>query len=241
MKHFVIFILILNAFQPVFSQGQDSTVINILFQGAVFDATTLKPVPNSQIFVNSSFSSASDSRGEFALYVGLRDTVEFKTLGYKSSSVIVNDSLAEKQYVAGIYLSTDTLSIAEVIIIPRIGNLKSEMLNSKSRIPAEMENARYNVAVSAYQGRTTTGSLGDAESNYQLLRQQQKTSASERGQIPSDRIAGLSPFMLIPAAYMLMRGLPQKAPAYKPDLSDFELEQIMKKYKQSIQPKKLQE
>lgn len=225
------FLILFDACGPLFSQGRDSTAVSILFQGIVFDASTLKPVSNSQIFVNRSFSSVSNSKGEFALYAYLRDTLEIKSLGYKDATVVVNDSLAGRQYVAGIYITSDTLSIPEVIIVPRMSNLRSEILNSKSRIPAEMENARYNVAVSAYQGRTTTGSLGDAESNYQVLRQQQKTNAYEKGQIPSDRIAGLSPFMLLPAAYLLIHGFPQKAPAYKPDISDFELEQIMKKYK----------
>lgn len=67
-------------------------------------------------------------------------------------------------------------------------------------------------------------------SNYELLRTQQKYNAYEKGQIPSDRIAGLSPFMLLPAAYMLMHGLPDKPNAIKPDVSNFELDQMMKRY-----------
>lgn len=231
MKQLLFAILfIAGVLQYASGQENDSSGIRILFQGIVFDASSLKSIPAAQIFLNRSFSSISDEKGAFALYAFVRDTVVFKSLGYKPVTVIIGDSLAEKQFLAGIYMKTDTLEIGEVVIIPRLGNLKSEILNSKSKIPEQMENARYNVAVSAYQGRNSTGRLGDPTSNYELLRSQQKYDAYEKGQIPSDRIAGLSPFMLLPAAYMLMHGLPSGPAPIKPDVSDFELDQMMKRY-----------
>jgi hypothetical protein len=93
-----------------------------------------------------------------------------------------------------------------------------------------MENAKYNVAVSGYQGRTTTGRLGDPASNYDLLKERQKVDAYERGGIPSNKIAGLNPFILLPAAYLLLHGLPEKAPPLKPDISDYDLDQLNKRY-----------
>ena len=66
----------------------------------------------------------------------------------------------------------------------------------------------------------------------------QKVNAFERGGIPSDRIIGLNPLLLVPGVYMLMRGLPQTPPPFKPDLSDYELEQLNKKFLESLQPKK---
>jgi hypothetical protein len=237
MKRFTVVLILAFFIQVANCQDKDTSRISILFQGLVFDAATLKPVPNTQILVNRAFASVSDDKGVFALYVKLKDTVVFRNLGYKQTSVIIGDSLAQRQYVAGIYLRTDTLEIGEVIIVPRMGNLKSEILNTKSKMPAEMENARYNVAVSAYQGRTSAGKLGDPASNYDLLRQRQKVDAYEKGQIPSDRIAGLSPFLLLPAAYLLIHGMPQKTPAMKPDISDYELDQIMKKYEESLKSK----
>lgn len=160
-QHLFTILFIAGVLQYASGQGNDSTRIRILFQGVVFDASTLKSIANTQIFLNRSFSSISDEKGAFALYAFVRDTVIFKSLGYKPTSVVIGDSLAEKQYLAGIYMKTDTLQIGEVVIIPRLGNLRSEILNSKSRIPEQMENARYNVAVSAYQGRNSTGRLGD--------------------------------------------------------------------------------
>lgn len=104
-----------------------------------------------------------------------------------------------------------------------------------------MNNARYNVAISGYQGRTTTGKLGDPSSNYGLLRQQQKINAYERGGIPSDMISGINPFLLVPAAYLLIHGLPEKTAPMEKKLTNQEIEQINEKYLESIELKKTKE
>lgn len=206
--------------------------MRILFQGLIFDSKTFKPLPNSQIWINKSFSSVSNNDGTFAFYVNIFDTLVFTSLGYSPTTLVVSDTLAGKPHIAGIYMNSDTLSIGEVVIVPKNINLKSEILRAKSKVPPEMENAKYNVAVSAYQGRTTTGKLGDPASNYDLLKQQQRINAYERGGIPSDKIAGLNPFILLPAAYLLLHGLPEKPPPLKPDISDYDLDQLNKRYKE---------
>ncbi|MGE5418553.1 MAG: hypothetical protein ACM3UT_00130 [Chloroflexota bacterium] len=200
------------------------------------DSETYNPLPGTQLFVNKSFKSVTDSNGAFAIYVSVSDTIIFSRTGYKPADVIISDTLVGKQYIAGIFMSQDTLQIGEVIIVPRVSNLRSEIMNTRTRTSPEVENARHNVAVSAYQGRTTTGKLGDPATNYEMLRQRQRINAYERGGIPSDRIVGLSPFMLIPAAYLLMNGLPEKPASFKPDISDRELDEIMKRYLEKNKP-----
>jgi hypothetical protein len=101
-----------------------------------------------------------------------------------------------------------------------------------------MDNARYNVAISAYQGRTTQGKLGDPSANYDLIRERQKVNAYEKGGIPSDKIAGISPFLLVPAAYLLIHGVPEKTAPLEQKLTDQELDQIQKKYFESFKHQK---
>lgn len=204
--------------------------MTIMFRGIIMDAGTLKPLPNAQIFLNSRFNAVSRSDGSFGIYTGLLDTLMFSHLGYQSTTLVVSDTLTGKEFAAGIYLKSDTTEIGEVIIIPRNTNLRSEIMNARIKTTPEIENAKYNVAVSAYQGRTTTGSLGDPSSNYEMLRQKQRTDAYEKGGIPSDKMIGLSPFMLLPAAYLIMNGLPEKPSPYKPDISASELEELNRKY-----------
>jgi hypothetical protein len=209
---------------------ESSTGFRILFHGIVMDKSTFSPLSNTQISVNKVFSAVSNTDGTFSFYVYKNDTVLFKQLGYKSVSWLVSDTLKGNEFVAGIYMPADTVSIGEVIIVPRNNNLRYEIMNSPSKIPSTMDNARYNVAISAYQGRTTTGKLGDPSSNYGLIRQQQKVYAQERGGIPSDKIAGFSPMMILPAAYLLIHGLPEKPGAMEKRLTKEEIEKIQKKY-----------
>ncbi len=225
-----VLITVLALLNSVFGQDSKQENIRILFQGRVIDSKSLSSLPGSQLFVNRAFSAISDEKGSFALYVSVNDTLVFTRTGYKPATFIINDTLVGKQYIAGIFMSSDTLEIEEVIIVPRIANLRTELLNSRRETKPEIENARYNVAVSAYQGRVSTGELGDPESNYDVIRQRHKINAYERGGIPSDRIVGLSPFMLIPAAYLLIHGLPEKPAPLKPDITDRELNDLIDKY-----------
>lgn len=206
----------------------------ILFHGLVMDENTLRPLPGSQIIINNSFSSISDEQGQFAFYVRRGDTVTFSRLGYKSSILNISDTLTGREFVAGIYMNTDTLSIDEVVIIPRYSNLRSEIFTSKPESNTQIENARYNLEVSSYQGQIGQSKLGDPSINYEVIRQQQRSNAITKGQIPSDRIVGISPLMLIPAAYLLMNGLPEKPSPLKPQVTEQEIDQIHRKYVETL-------
>ncbi len=202
------------------------------------DAGTFSPIVNSSITINKVFSSVSGADGSFAFYVNKNDTILFNSLGYKRTLLIISDTLTGKEFIAGVYMKSDTLSIGEVIIVPGFRNIKSEIMNAPGKTPSTMENARYNVAVSAYAGRNSINKLGDPTSNYEMLRQRQKVDAFEKGGIPSDKIMGLSPLILIPAAYMLMKGLPEKPAPVTPGLTDSELNQLQKKYFETLKERK---
>ena len=232
----ILSIFILN--QTVFSQEIKNAGSTILFHGLVMDANSFSPISNSEILINSTFSSVSGIDGTFAFYVNRNDTVVFKNLGYRSTVLYISDTLTGREFIAGVYMHADTVSIGEVIIVPRFTNLKSEIMNSRSKTPATMENARYNVAVSAYQGRNSQNRLGNPAANYELLRQKQRVDAYERGGIPSDKILGISPLLLIPAAYLLIQGLPEKPAPLKPQLTDQEVDQIQKKYLETLKQRK---
>lgn len=194
------------------------------------DANSFAPVPNSQIMINSLFSSLSREDGSFAVYVRRNDTVVFRSLGFKPSLIYVNDTLRGSEYITGVFMSADTVSIGEVVILPGYSNLKYEILNAKSAIPADMENARYNVAISAYQGKTSQAVLGDPIDNYNLISQRQKMATFEKGGIPAEHIAGFSPLLFLPAAYLLIHGLPERPPPIRPGLTDDEVKKIHKRF-----------
>lgn len=216
-----------------FSQVQGPGEARFVFSGVVRDASTNEPLPNTQIFIRRSFVTASEQDGTFAVSVSRRDTLVFRLLGYQPAYLYVSDTLTGKEFLAGVYMKTDTLSIGEVIIVPRPVNLRTEIFKPPPAPNQELENAKYNMAVSSYQGKMSVGKLGDPASNYSVMHQQMRTYAFEKGTIPSDRIVGFSPFMIVPAAYLLINGFPQKPSAMKPNLTRQEVEQLHQRYLES--------
>lgn len=211
----------------------------ILFHGIVADASTLEPLTGTQIKINRGLFFISEKDGTFAFYVNRKDTVFFRRLGYKSTQLYVSDTLSGNEFIAGIYMHADTISIGEVVIIPRLRNLKNDILKSRPETNTEIENAKYNVAVSAYIGKNSISTLSDPATNYGHIRQQLRQDAYEKGSIvPSDRMVGLNPFILLPAAYLLIHGLPEKPAPLKPQLSEKEINQINDRYKEILQQRK---
>jgi hypothetical protein len=233
------FILLLVIVNICWSSAQVTTNPEggIFFHGIVRDASTFSPLPNSQIIINKALNSVSDEEGQFSFWGNKKDTVIISQLGYKPAVINISDTLSGKEFLAGVYLRSDTIHIGEVIILPRLTSLKYEILNTPVTTSPEMENAKYNVALSAYQGRITQGSLGDPQANYNIIHQQQKIEAYERGGIPSNRIVGLNPFMILPAAYLLLNGLPPKPEPIKVPLTQQEIDQIHERYLESIENK----
>jgi hypothetical protein len=237
MKHLLFTVVSIFIFlQSGLTQVTEDT--KILFRGLVIDASTFSPISNTQIMINRAFSSISGEDGTFSFYVTRLDTIIFKSLGYKQSTLLVSDTLKGQEFITGIYMNSDTVSIGEVVIVPKYTNLKSDILNARSKTPANMENAKYNVAISAYQGKTSQNVLGDPANNYAVIAQRQKIDAYEKGGIPSDRIAGISPLLLIPAAYLLIHGLPEKPPAMRPQMTDQEVSEVHRKYLETHSQKK---
>lgn len=233
-RNALIFLLLLSVTCCLNGQVLNDSDTRILFHGLVVDATTMKPVEGSQIMVNRVFVTITDKEGKFAFNVNRNDTLVFSMLGYRPAVFQLGDTLSGKEFIAGIYLYSDTLEIPEVVIIPRYSDLRSEIFTSRPETSQIMENAKYNLEVSSYQGRVTQGRLGDPTINYEVLRQQQRSEAYSRGQIPSDRIVGLSPFMILPAAYLLMNGLPGKPVPLRPQLTEKEVDDLHKKYMEKI-------
>jgi hypothetical protein len=229
-KHFVLTFCFIFFFTSCFCQDIKDASGKILFHGLAMDAKSESPLTNSQIVINGSLYSVTDKDGRFAFYVNKNDTVIFSRLGYKQVVLYVSDTLSGKEFITGIYMNADTLSIGEVVIVPRMTNLKSEILSARTPASPQIEYAKDNLAVSAYQGRVTQGRMGDPSTNYVVLTHKQHMDAYSKGMIPTDQIAAISPLMLIPAVYLLIHGLPEKPPPLQPRLTEQEINQIHKKY-----------
>jgi hypothetical protein len=210
----------------------------ILLRGIVKDASSESPLFNTQIFVNHNFITSTDSSGTFSFRITRNDSVLFRNLGYKPTLLRITDTLAMNEVMAGVYMTSDTIMIGEVIIIPKRPNFRSEILNAPVASTPERENAKYNMQVAAYQGKVAQGKLDDPASNYGVIRGQLSQAARERGQISSNQMVAVSPLVVIPLAYMIIKGMPGKPEPLVPDLTKEELDQIHRKYMESQRSRK---
>lgn len=198
----------------------------LLFHGVILDYDTREPLSGAHFIVEHRSAGAADDRGLISFYAHPHDTVTFSCVGYKEVKMVISDTLFAKEYMTGIFMSTDTLMIAGVIVIPRLGNLRAEIMSRRPLPDNEMVNAANNLKISTYQGLTGANKLGDPATNYELLRQQQKVDAYEKGGIPSDKMFSFSPFTIIPLIYILAKGLPADPKPPEPYMSPKELQQI---------------
>lgn len=218
----LLFFLILGLLPLKTASGQQPGPI--LFHGVVFDAATRQPLPDAHWKVGSRSAGAADSRGMFSFYAHRNDTVTFTCIGYRHFSMTVQDTLRAREYTAGIYLTGDTTMIPAVVVIPRLGNIRAEIMSERPSQNQEVINATNNLRMAVYQGLTNQPELGDPATNYELLRQKQRMDAYERGQIPSGQMVGLSPFTLIPLIYMLAVGPPEDPEPPAPHISARDME-----------------
>jgi hypothetical protein len=171
-------------------------------------------------------AGAADDRGMVSFYARHRDTIRFSCVGYKDFNMVIGDTLLAQEYVLGIYLTSDTLMIPAVVVMPRLVNMRAEIMAVKPGVDDATINATNNLKISTYQGLTAATRLGDPAANYEVIRHMQAKEAGEKGGIPSDQMVAFNPFVIIPIVYILAKGLPEDPPAPAPHISAKELNRL---------------
>lgn len=228
-------ILLLLFLFSVSASGQDMQKDLVLLHGVVMDAASQKYIPNVHYRLNRSTGGVSGPDGKFSLYLDRRDTVLFSYVGYSDFVFMLSDTLKGSSFVAAIFLQSDTTNIGEVIVIPRMADLRSEFRTTNVAEAPELANARNNLEVATYQGLNSSVSLGDPQANYEILKRTQLITAYEKGGIPSDKMLSINPISFIPAAiYLLANGLPQKPEAPRPYISPREMDLMIEQYRKNL-------
>ncbi|MFT6845606.1 MAG: hypothetical protein ACJAUV_001803 [Flavobacteriales bacterium] len=100
----------------IFSNFNDSL---IQFSGIVVTGDSLKPVSFTNIFVKGqNRGTVSNYLGYFSLVTKANDTLQFSTIGYKTSTFVIPDTLSADRYSAVHILHKDTFLLRETIIYP---------------------------------------------------------------------------------------------------------------------------
>lgn len=201
-------------------------VVPILFHGLVLDVDTRQPLTGAHYMIRDWTAGAADDRGMVSFYARHRDTVRFSCVGYKDFNMVIGDTLLAQEYVAGIYLSSDTLMIPAVVVFPRLVNVRAEIMARRSDANQDLVNATNNLKISTYQGLTAAARIDDPISSYEVIRRAQAMAAGEKGGIPSGQMVIFSPFTIIPLIYLLATGFPEDPPAPAPHISAKEMNRI---------------
>jgi hypothetical protein len=74
------------------------------------------------ILVNKRLATASDLLGNFNFPAEINDTIIFRAVGFKYSTMVVKDTFAMKYPFIPIYMHEDTIMLKELVIRPWQGN-----------------------------------------------------------------------------------------------------------------------
>ena len=202
----------------------------IRLTGFVIDKETSEALGNSHYIINNERGGVVDEAGRFAILGMVNDTIIFSYLGYKDVTVIVSDTLRRSDYLVGIFMPRDTILLDEVVILPRLGSLKSEISALSSTQNMENLNAVNNLTRAAYTGISRNIRWSDADAQYTYISNQIKMRSMEQGLVASDEMVAISlaagiPFLI---AYYL-KG-PESPVRPKVILSQSEIERMMRAF-----------
>jgi hypothetical protein len=167
--------------------GQDNKLVQ--FSGVVVSADSLTPMPFANVIIKGSFrGTITDFYGFFSFVAQLNDTIEFSSIGYKTSYYAIPDTLPEERYSLIQILKKDTISLNEAVIYPwpTREQFKTAFLNMD--IPFDdYERARRNLDPESMYQRLYSMTM-DANSNYKYNMQQYQSRVYYNGQLPPSTI-----------------------------------------------------
>jgi hypothetical protein len=189
MKQFFAFLIFIGTVSLYAQENSLESTKILQISGMVIGEDDLEPLPYSTVWNRTLRKGVmSDYLGFFTLVSFPRDTLVFNFMGYKSSTYIIPDTLAENRYSMVHMLERDTLNMPEVVVYPW---------------PAREEFARYFVNMKPYddamrraQRELSNESLAftaarlsnDASLAYGYAQNQRLTKLYTNGQLPANNL-----------------------------------------------------
>lgn len=168
---------------PCFLKGQRIVQADsIAFSGVVINAETTNPLPDVTCRYGQS-ATITDLSGRFHIYTVPGDTVRFTYIGFKPYTIIIPDTLFDKEYMLGIFMSPDTVHLSEAIILQRYGEIKRQ-----NRV-----NLRNNMA-GVLKGAYAPQDKMDADMNQRMVINEFARSIEMKGHVDVGLGVGISSF-----------------------------------------------
>jgi hypothetical protein len=181
---------------PVFLNAQNNQVKQkklIQFSGVVVTGDSIDPVPFANVIIQGTKKGTiSDRYGFFSFVAEVGDMIEFSALGYKSAVYTIPDSLKLSRYSWIQVLNTDTIYLAETVIVPwpTIEQFKKAFVETK--IPNDdQQRAEKNLALAEMKERAMNLAM-DGSMNYRNYIDQQVFKNYYKGQYMPNNL--LNPF-----------------------------------------------
>lgn len=145
---------------------------SVLFSGVVINTQTSETLPNVTCRYGGDKGTLSDADGCFRIRTRRGDTILFTYVGFKPCSVVIPDTLFEREYMVGVFMSPDTLQLSEVLIMRRWGATRQQNL----------VNARNNMRGILNQAYSPSRSM-DADMNQRMMINEYARSVEMKGHV----------------------------------------------------------
>lgn len=110
-------LLALSAGSSLAQDDQDNDLIQLT--GVVVSGDSLTPVPFTSVMIKGSHrGTICDYYGFFSLVARKSDTVEFRSLGYTTAEVLIEDTLSDSRYSMIQMLQRDTITLPAQTVYP---------------------------------------------------------------------------------------------------------------------------
>lgn len=121
--------------------AQEQVIPEIRFSGVVLDQETTLPIANVNCR-RGEYVSTTDLQGRFAMNTQIGDTILFTHIGFKPYEVIVPDTLTTGEYILAVFMSSDTLTLPEVVVVHRYGErYRQYKRNARNNMAGIMKDA----------------------------------------------------------------------------------------------------
>lgn len=207
---------------------------SIFFTGAVMDQEALSTLPYSHYRVNKKQAGTTNSHGRFSFWVNAGDTIQYSYVGYHDVKIIVSDSLKQDSYLFGVFMAKDTITLQEVLILPRFGNFRDAFINAKANTP-EYVRAKNNVNSATYQALTQAPKKMDAKANTDMLIKNHVVMNEHHTMIAPDQMVGVSMGRTLPEMQRMKRKRKLKIPGNL--VTDKEINTLKQMYRYGIKKK----
>lgn len=143
----------------ILSQGLFSQLINrdtIQISGVVLSSDSLTALANVHITTQKQSGGITDVHGAFSFKINKKDTLTFSYVGFKPYIYVVPDTLKINNYIAGVILNPDTISLSEVIILPWMNRKQFKQSFIQNTPDQNTLNATRNLNIAGHTAKTTS-------------------------------------------------------------------------------------